>query len=219
MPTDDSPIDGHHRRERDNIRDLFLEAAIIEFGQNGFDGASTTAIAKRAEAFQPQINYHFKSKRGLWEAAVDQLFAELNRSLAGIDDLVDPVHGFAELIRQLVRFAANRPQLHQIIMHESSGPSDRLSWLVSTHVRGHRDLIRSRWIGLQAEGLAAPIDERSIYSVVVRAATLPFVNHPKTRTTHRPANHQRFHSSPRRRAHSNAASQAETDCDLPTSRG
>ena len=37
--------------------------------------ASTTSIARRVDAHQPQINYHFDSKQALWTAAVDHLFA------------------------------------------------------------------------------------------------------------------------------------------------
>ncbi|NBR91752.1 MAG: TetR/AcrR family transcriptional regulator, partial [Rhodobacteraceae bacterium] len=50
-----------------------------EFARNGFAGASTRAIAIRAGAHQPQINYHFSSKEALWRAVVDDLFNSFRR--------------------------------------------------------------------------------------------------------------------------------------------
>ncbi|MCA2291335.1 TetR family transcriptional regulator, partial [Mycobacterium avium] len=48
------------RRVRTDIREALLNAALVEFGAKGFDGASTRAIAARVDAHQPQINYHFE---------------------------------------------------------------------------------------------------------------------------------------------------------------
>src|SRR6202162_5686065 len=72
------------RRVRTDIREALLESALVEFGAKGFDGASTRAIARRVEAHQPQINYHFESKAALWTAAVDYLFGLLGEALHGV---------------------------------------------------------------------------------------------------------------------------------------
>jgi TetR/AcrR family transcriptional regulator len=66
---------------REDIRERLLDAALVEFGDKGFDGASTRAIARSIGAHQPQINYHFASKQALWTAAVDHLFDELAASM------------------------------------------------------------------------------------------------------------------------------------------
>src|SRR5713101_3498767 len=71
------------RRARPDIREELLQSALVEFGAKGFDGASTRAIARRVEAHQPQINYHFESKAALWTAAVDYLFGLLGEALDG----------------------------------------------------------------------------------------------------------------------------------------
>src|SRR6266849_5412590 len=93
------------RRARADIREQLLDAALIEFGAKGFDGASTRAIAQRVDAHQPQINYHFASKEALWFAAVDHLFALLGAELAdvsvpaSVDDPQELALAFAEAIR------------------------------------------------------------------------------------------------------------------------
>ena len=82
------------RRTRDDLRQQLLDSALVEFAAKGFDGASTRSIAKRVDAHQPQINYHFASKEALWEAAVDHLFGLLYASLGDLlplDDVDDVV--------------------------------------------------------------------------------------------------------------------------------
>jgi len=49
----------------DATRTALLDAALVEFAANGFEGASTRTIAERAGTHQPQINYHFDSKEAL----------------------------------------------------------------------------------------------------------------------------------------------------------
>src|SRR3569832_930573 len=65
------------RTVREDIRERLLDAALLEFGDKGFDGASTRAIARRIGAHLPQIHFHFTSKEALWCAALDHLFAKL----------------------------------------------------------------------------------------------------------------------------------------------
>ncbi len=178
------------RRARDDIRERLLEAALVEFGAKGFDGASTRAIAERADAHQPQIHYHFESKDALWSAAVDHLFAELGRAMDGLDFGADPAgprtvealaDGFAEMIRRFVRFAAAHPELNQIMLHEATAQSARLRWMVERHVRPLYDTVRALWRRLRAAGVAAPIDEAVFHYVLVGAASLPYVNAPEAR--------------------------------------
>jgi TetR/AcrR family transcriptional regulator len=169
------------RRDRDNIRELLLEAAIAEFAQKGYNGASTTSIANRAEAHQPQINYHFSSKPELWKAAVDCLFTQLDAALADIEFDKDLTAGFAELVRRIVVHAASHPELNQIMVQESTAPSERLTWITETHVRQRYDALRELWTALRELGVAAPIDADVIYYVVVGATSLPFINHAEAR--------------------------------------
>src|SRR5437870_3258824 len=152
------------RRTRDDIRELLLESALVEFGAKGFDGASTRSIAQRVDAHQPQINYHFASKDALWTAAVDHLFDLLSAELtdlvlpAGTDDPAQLASAFAEAVRRFVRFAAAHPELNQIMVHEATEDSERLRWMVERHIRPLYDMIRAVWQQLCDAGIAAPID-------------------------------------------------------------
>jgi TetR/AcrR family transcriptional regulator len=176
------------RRNRSDIREALIESALIEFGAKGFEGASTRAIASRVHAHQPQINYHFDSKTALWTAAVDHLFGLLREAIYGIIpanlasvDLRELAAAFADGIRGFVRFAAAHPELDQIMMHEGTAPSDRLTWLTQTHIKPFFNGIQAAWQMLRDAGIAAPIDGAILYYVLVGAASLPYVNAAEVR--------------------------------------
>jgi TetR/AcrR family transcriptional regulator len=176
------------RRTRTDIRAALLESALVEFGAKGFDGASTRAIARRVEAHQPQINYHFESKEALWTAAVNYLFGLLAEALDGVipagltgADVPQLGAAFADGIRRFVGFAAAHPELNQIMVHEGTAASDRLAWMARTHVKPFFDGIRPAWQVLRDAGVAAPVDSAILYYVLVGAASLPYVNAPEVR--------------------------------------
>ncbi len=162
------------RRDRADIRDLLLEAAIAEFAENGFEGASTISIAKRADAHQPQINYHFSSKAELWRAAMDHLFSQLDGALGYFDPDADPARNFALFLRRFVEFCAERPQLNQIMVKEATAVSERLEWLVDRHIRPRYLTLAAQWTQLQDLGVAAPIDVRLFHHVLMGAVSLPY---------------------------------------------
>ena len=184
------------RRSRDDIRERLLESALVEFGAKGFDGASTRSIAQRVDAHQPQINYHFASKEALWSAAVDHLFGLLGQAMDGVTLGDESLHdaaagaevevdrlaaGLAEMIRRFVRFAAAHPELNQIMVHEATAASDRLTWMTERHVRPLYEAVSLAWARLRDAGVAAPIDPGMVHYVIVGAASLPYVNAPEAR--------------------------------------
>lgn len=50
-----------------------LDAAIAQFGERGFDGASTREIARASGTAMSSITYHFGGKHGLYLAAADHI--------------------------------------------------------------------------------------------------------------------------------------------------
>lgn len=185
--TNDSPppAPGRSRRNRGSevVRGRLIEAAISEFAANGFEGASTRAIAERADAHQSQIKYHFDTKDELWRRCLDQLLVELD---AGIldqvgDDTTDPRAVFEASVRGLVRFASARPELNRIMMHEATSPSDRLTWLYEERAAERQAQLIGLWRELLAEGVAAPIDPDLVYHTLIGAASLLYANAPEAR--------------------------------------
>lgn len=153
-------------------QERILEAALVEFGTHGFDGASTRAIAQRAGVHQPQINYHFAGKDELWRAAVDHLFARLDEAMAD-------VAGPEDLVRAFVAFAAEHPELNRIMVQEAPSGSGRLEWLVERHVQARFDLLAALVDdGLEVLGTRDPL---VAWYALIGAASLLYVNAPEGR--------------------------------------
>lgn len=57
-----------------------MDAAERLFAAYGFAEVSSHRIAREAGIAQSQINYHFESKRGLWEAVFDRRFVQYYRA-------------------------------------------------------------------------------------------------------------------------------------------
>ena len=58
------------RRDPERTREQILDAALHEFGEHGYAGARTAAIAARAGVNQQLISYHFGGKAGLHQAVI-----------------------------------------------------------------------------------------------------------------------------------------------------
>ena len=150
-----------------------LDAAIRAFSENGFTGTSTRDIADRAGVHHPLITYHFKNKDQLWRAAADRIFREFNISLvkamADVPD-VDPRARAEVFIRTYVHHASGQPELHKIILQESSSPSDRLDWLIETHLKPLFELVVGHLSRLQQLGVAPAGNPALLYNMIRASA-------------------------------------------------
>ena len=73
-------------RRADRTRKSILRAAIREFSAHGLAGARTDAIAESAKVNKALLYYYFKSKHGLYAAAVEEVTkAVAERTLAALD--------------------------------------------------------------------------------------------------------------------------------------
>lgn len=77
-------------------RQNIIDAAIVEFQEQGFLGAKTTAIAKRASVSSRTLYKHFESKEALFEAISD-IMVERNWSMEPVP--YDPTRDFAEQLK------------------------------------------------------------------------------------------------------------------------
>lgn len=91
------------RRSSEEVNDRILEAAAEEFEQSGYSGATTAAIARRAEVTEAQIFRFHASKQELFRAAI---FQPLNRHFAEFHQRhsldIDQIGTDRELARQYI---------------------------------------------------------------------------------------------------------------------
>jgi TetR/AcrR family transcriptional regulator len=171
-----------------DTRHKLLLAALHEFASVGFDAASTRAIAARAGVRQGQLTYHFDTKDVLWRATVDHLFERFDAefsaavgssSVTGGDD---PVAEFEEAVRALVRVVSRLPELNRVMVHESTADSDRLTWLVDTHVRPRFEQVSAVWLRVRdIGGTHLEADPLVLYYCLLGAASLLYVNATEAR--------------------------------------
>jgi len=73
-------------RRADRTRKSILRAAIREFSAHGLAGARTDAIAESAKVNKALLYYYFKSKGGLYAAAIEEVSGTVvERALAALD--------------------------------------------------------------------------------------------------------------------------------------
>lgn len=63
------------------MKDRLLDTAIDHFGQSGFEGAATRAIARDANTAMSSITYHFGGKEGLYLACADYIAGNIAERL------------------------------------------------------------------------------------------------------------------------------------------
>jgi TetR/AcrR family transcriptional regulator len=79
----------------DRTRKTILRAAIREFSLHGLAGARTDAIAESAKVNKALLYYYFKSKKGLYAAAIDEVSSAVaERALAALN----PKHSGGERV-------------------------------------------------------------------------------------------------------------------------
>lgn len=172
------------RPSADATRSRILDAALDVFADRSFDGASTRQIAARAGVTQPLLNYHFRTKLDLWQAAVDRLFAALTetltdrgRGLRGVDEVTT----LRLVVREFVTFSAHNPQLHRIITGECKADGPRMDWLVESHIRPLYETATAQFERLVERGHLPPIAPAHLYYLLTGAGPTMFMLGPECR--------------------------------------
>ncbi len=124
------------RREQQraiDTRTIILEAALTEFAQRGFEGASTRRIGDRLGIQHPLITYHYRTKDILWRAVAEYAFAEIRETWdirIPPDSSLGAVDRVREEFRAFLQFTIQHVDFHQFMLRESMPGSPRLKWLV-----------------------------------------------------------------------------------------
>ncbi|MCP3782849.1 TetR family transcriptional regulator [Micromonospora sp. A3M-1-15] len=91
-----SPSGDQRRRDAERTRERILDAALVEFGEHGFAGARTSAIAARAGVNQQLISYYFAGKEGLYQA-LQERWRTTSGAARPDEPMADVVAGFLRL--------------------------------------------------------------------------------------------------------------------------
>src|ERR1700741_2498663 len=157
-------------------RASILNAAIAEFAERGFEGASIRAIADRLGLQHPLITYHYRSKDILWRAAAEYAFAQIK---AGWDNSapepadLPPLARLREEYATLFRYTVAFPEFHRFMRQEAFANSPRLKWVAETVVSPLLGRLIPQIIAAQKQGLLPAVDPILFhYMMVSLTATL-----------------------------------------------
>ncbi|MBA3641254.1 MAG: TetR/AcrR family transcriptional regulator [Acidobacteria bacterium] len=122
-------------------RDRLFAAAATEFAARGFAGANVDRIALAARVNKAMLYYHFKSKAGLYQEVLKDMF----QAVAGrVGDAAatrsDPAERIKALVEAIAREAEARPHFPAIWLREiaeGGGHVDKENLGIIAKVLGH----------------------------------------------------------------------------------
>src|SRR4051794_33609847 len=176
-----SPNGSPRVRDADRTRTAILDAALVEFGEHGYAGARTGAIARRAGVNAQLISYYFDGKEGLYKALTQRW-----RTAGGAPQ---PDRPLAEVVASYVRANLTSRSMTRLLVWEGltgSGMDDADSPFFAEMVA---DVRRRQECG----EIAADLDPAAVLLTLFGAALAPTVlPHVVERVTGRAADSPEF---------------------------
>ncbi|AEG50178.1 regulatory protein TetR [Sphingobium chlorophenolicum L-1] len=178
-----------NRREQQRgieTRRTILEAALVEFAERGFDGASTRRIGERAGLEHTLITYHYRNKEALWRAVAEYAFDQI---MAAWDDAMPPLSKMTAAqrlraeFRAFLQFTTNHSAFHHFMLRENQVNSPRLTWLIENVVSRTRDRVMPHIRAAQADGELIQADPDLIYYMLIGMTSAPSSLHGEMAAT------------------------------------
>lgn len=106
--------------DSDQIRADILRAALAEFGDKGLAGARIEAIAAATGASKRMIYYYFRSKDGLYLAALEASYAQVRATERQLElDAMAPQQGMRRLVEVMFDHHLNNENYIRLVMSEN----------------------------------------------------------------------------------------------------
>jgi AcrR family transcriptional regulator len=172
----------------DDRRSQLMEAALAAFSRGGYHGTHVSHIIKEAGVARGTFYLYFDSKRGVFQALIDEMFVSLDSVLEVLDPRA-PTSPVEQLRRNLERFVGvlqARPELTTLLLEQGAPLEpevrDRLR-------RFYADLTAKVEQGLamgQELGLFEPVDREVVARAIVGAVKEVFYGWDHQRETFDP---------------------------------
>lgn len=150
---------GKIRLARERTLENIHAAAIAEFSEKGFLGATTQAIARRAGLKKAQLHYYIAGKEELYEELLQKVLKVWGDIIQFDPTLSEPDAVLSRYIRNKLNFSFDQPELSRIFTSEVLGGGHYLHkyWPQATaNITGKENLIQG-WIAQQK---IRPLDAR-----------------------------------------------------------
>lgn len=149
-----------------STKQRLLEAAILLFGEKGYDATSLREICRQAEANSAAVNYHFQDKQGLYRAVLEHLLQECG-SFQIQEEEQEPEAQLRALIKMcLTDVFHDRGNLQEkLIFKEIADPSEDLLTLLREPLRSNFQKFVRAVEGLTARPLDPPTANLIVFSI------------------------------------------------------
>ncbi len=152
-----------------------VAVACEAFMSRGYAGVSTHDVSAAAGVTQGLITYHFKSKEGLWQAAMDRVFGEFRNNLSAslLSLRNSSEREFIErFIRQMVSLEMKFPFIIRFMVENSKVADSHIIWLIERHIKPIYDVIFHIFEVSQRHGAMRPLPIANAYYVLLTAGTI-----------------------------------------------
>ncbi|MGD1876122.1 MAG: TetR family transcriptional regulator C-terminal domain-containing protein [Kiloniellaceae bacterium] len=159
----DESSPGHIRLRN---RALILAAAEEVFATQGYRGATTAAIAKKAGLPKANVHYYFGTKEALYAAVLEDILGLWLGELDRLTENSDPATALADYIRAKIRHSRERPLASKVYSNEMVRGARHTRDFLKNELR---NLVKDKAKVLEAwaaAGKMEPVDPVHFFSVI-----------------------------------------------------
>ena len=107
-------------RPSKGTKEAIVQAAVLEFAEEGFGGARIERISKRACTSDRMLYYYFEGKDMLFQAALEKVHADMISAESALDlAQLDPRDGLKRLIAFMWRYFLQHPEFISLVNTEN----------------------------------------------------------------------------------------------------
>ena len=160
-----------------------LDAALRAFARHGLEGVSVRTLNRELGVSHNLIYQPFGSKNDLWRAAVDYGFGGAVSFLQSVWDptLTDPLEQLRLLVRSMVIWSADHPEMLALMDIEGRQDTERLAYIYTTYIAPSLAPVERLLDYLVAEGRIRAMPLRTLHFLVLHGAIAPFTLVPLAR--------------------------------------
>ncbi len=157
---------------------VILDAALVAFASQGYDGMSIRALNKELGLSHATVNQRFGTKSALYAAAIEHgfrsLLDDLNTEIAILDLPTDPLDELRIRFRAFLLAAARRPQIGRLMNNEGLVESPRLDHIFQRFIEPAMRVTTNLMDRLATEGRIVKVSERVVFFMLVQGGSMSF---------------------------------------------
>jgi TetR/AcrR family transcriptional regulator len=161
---DETSIANAQRRKQSE--ELILRVAEEVFAQKGYNGATITEIAQKADLPKTNIHYYFSNKKSLYECVINSVFTEWLEAADKFSNIDDPVIALSAYINAKMDLARSRPNGSKVWANEIINNAPMIRSYLETRLcqwTQSREQWINKWI---EEGRLRPVEPRYLLYLI-----------------------------------------------------